>query len=210
MADGRRENLTSDGHRDALDAVYDATRALYLRLARANCVQLMELPARAVEGVDADARPVRIVWRASSDYLLRMMELLVPHFSSLTQAFVLLEIVRVNTEAMPDALRGDDRLNAEGAAPDAYRRPVRTSDIARRLKRPHETARRNLAALVEEGRCQQLRDGFIVPAGLLAGPNVMAAFAPNFQNLRRMLITLAETGIIAKWEAEHAGAETAA
>ena len=170
----------------------------------------MELPPTAgAAPLDGDP-PVRIVWRAAADYFLRIMELLLPHFSHLTQAFVLQEVARGNTERLPDSLRGEDRMDPAALVPDAYRRPVRTSEVAQRLGAPHETVRRNLAGLVAEGRCQAVQGGFIVPAAVLAQGNVAAAYAPNFQNLRRMFAALAEAGVLARWEGEREAPESAA
>lgn len=193
--------LESHQHRLAIHMAYDAVRALYLRLRREGCMQVMGLPDGAPP-LEGDP-PVRIVWRAAADYFLRMMELLLPNLpGGLTQGFVLLEVIRANTAAMPDSQRGEDRVGGDAGVPDLFRRPVRTSDVARRLGLPHETARRSLAALVRSGRCQQLPEGFIVPGSALARPNIARAYAPNFQNLRRLFGHLAETGILARWDAE--------
>lgn len=195
--------LASDEHRQALDAVYEAVRALYLRLRRSNCIEGMELPPlREAPPLDGDP-PVRIVWRAAADYFLRMMELLLPNIpGGLTQGFVLMEVIRANTAEISDTQRGEDRVDAAAGVPDIYRRPVRVSEVAKALRLPHETVRRNLTALVENDRCQHLREGFIVPAAALVGPHLVGAFVPNFQNLRRMFGHLCEIGVLARWDAE--------
>jgi hypothetical protein len=202
------ELLTSPAHGRALEAVNEGVRGLYLRLVRARCIELMDLPPYAPAAL-AGGPPVRIVWRAAAGYVLRMMEFLVPNFPSLTRAFVTMEVLRANTEGLSDAVRGEDGLGAEAMVPDELRRPVRASEVAANLGLPHETTRRNLAALAEDGRCRRVRDGYIVPAETLARPNMIAAWGANFRNLSRMFADLAETGVLARWDAEveTAGAE---
>jgi hypothetical protein len=86
--------------------------------------------------------------------------------------------------------------------PDEFRRPVRASEVAARLGLPHETVRRHLAGLIEEDRCVRVREGFVVPAAVLVRANVGAVWAANFRNLHRMFGDLAETGVLALWDAE--------
>jgi hypothetical protein len=194
----------------ALSAAYALTRGLYLRLVRASCVQPMELPPLADPCGDADEPPVRIVWRTAADFLLRAMELLLPRFTSLTRVFVVLAVSRANTEHLPDTLHGEEGVDARAMVPDEFRRPVRASEVAARLGLPHETVRRNLAEETAVGRCRRVSGGFIVPAEVLAQPYVLAASGANYRNLTRMFGELAETGVLARWNAEAAADESAA
>jgi hypothetical protein len=175
-------------------------RAFYERLKVNGCLELMNLPPPDGPGWSAESPPVRIVWRVASDYLLRMMEHLLPNFPSLSRAFIVLAVFRVNTHGLPDTIRGEDGLTPDDFVPDAYRRPARASDVAALLGLPHETVRRHLAALVEEERCIRVRDGFIVPATALARPNVVNASAANFRHLTRMFAELSELGVLALWD----------
>ncbi len=200
--------VAADLHHAMLEGAYEATRSLHLRLLRGGCLPLMDLPPSAAPFA-GEAPPVRIVWRTAADYLLRMMEHLLPNFPGPTQAFIIMEVARANTQGLSDAVRGEDGLDPEALVADTYRRPVRASEVAAQLGLPHETVRRNLAPLVDDGRLQRMRDGFIVPATVLARPNVAAAQVANFRNLSRMFAELAEFGVLARWEAELA-AESAA
>jgi hypothetical protein len=94
--------------------------------------------------------------------------------------------------------------------PDEFRRPVRASELAARLGLPHETVRRNLAEEIDAGRCLRVSGGFIVPAEVLTRAHVVAATGANFRNLGRMFGELAETGVLARWNAEAAADESAA
>jgi DNA-binding Lrp family transcriptional regulator len=197
------EVLISAAHERALGAAYETARALYVRLCEVDCVQFMELPQNgdALMGCEP---PVRIVWRASADYFLRIMELLLPSFDSLTRAFIVLEVARANTEGRFNSALGQESLETE--IPDTYRTPVRGSEVASRLGLPPETVRRHLAAVVEDGRCRRLHDGYIVPAAVLDGPNALGALSANFRNLGRMFAELAEIGVLARWDAEQTSA----
>ena len=213
VSDGIRipqAQLTSEAHRRALEAVYVLVRSLYQRLSRAGCIEQMGLPARGGPPWTDEAPPLRIVWRLASDYMLRMMEHLLPNFDSLSRAFILLAVVRANTDGMPDALRGADGAEVEAFPADGYRRPARASAVAALLGLPHETVRRNIAALVEDGHCLRVRDGVIVPATVLARPNVLNAWGSNFRDLSRMFAELSETGVLALWDSEPEAGQSAA
>ena len=194
--------LTSAEHHETLLAVEDVLRALHARLRRADCLTLLGLPHAASVLPPRPELQLEAIFRLSADYFLRAMELLLPHFSSPSQAFILQEVVRANTAEMSDSLRGENATGVAALVPDDFRKPVGASAVAKQLGLPLETARRNLTALVDAGRCVRQGAGFIVPAAVLAGPNLSGAYAPNFQNLRRMFSALAELGVLACWETD--------
>lgn len=202
--------LRSPHHRMALEGTYATVRNLYWRLKHNDCLKLMDLPPATDAGWTHDDPPVRIVWRAASDYLLRMMEHLVPNFPSLSRAFIVLAVFRLNTEALPDMMRGGEGVMPEDHVPDVYRKPARASEVATMLGLPHETVRRHLTALIDEGRCVRMRDGFIVPSETLARQNVVNAWGANFRHLTRMFCVLGELGVLRLWDAEQAAESTAA
>lgn len=203
-------NLRSPHHRAMLDDAYATVRAFYERLKASGCLELMNLPPQNGPGWSPEAPPVRIVRRVASDYLLRMMEHLLPNFPSLSRAFIVLAVVRLNTLALPDSERGGEGLSPDDFVPDSHRRPARASEVAILLGLPHETVRRHLAALVEEERCVRVRDGFIVPAATLARPNVINAWGANFRHLTRMFAELSELGVLALWDEAQTAESTAA
>jgi len=175
---------------------------------RDGCLQLMPLPQGAEPFDDPRGPPVRIVWRAGLAYTLRMVEFLLPNMRSLAAAFVILTVVRANTQHLSDEVGGDDSI--EGTVADNLRRPATARQVALQLGLPYETARRHLTALVEEGRCVRTPAGFVVPGAVLARPAVTAAVGANFPNLARMFSDLAELGVLARWDAEMGEAGVAA
>lgn len=193
--------LRSSPHRRALERTYEHTCAFYERLKRAGC-----LPPAAAQRFDAaplrtGAPPLRIVARAVSQYLLRMMEVLLPGFPSAASGFVLLAVFRANTRDIPDDLRGEDAFTPEAFLSDTLRRPARISEVADPLGLAYETVRRHIAALVEAGRIRRVEGGYIVPVETLMHPQVIAAFSGNLGNLNRMMTMLAETGVLSMWDA---------
>lgn len=198
----RRETLRSPEQRQMIDDTYAKVRDLYRRMKRAGCLELMELPDRRVAGWSDAPPPVRIVWRAAADYALRMMEHVLPNVAGLSRAFILLAVFRMNTDDLPDGIRGGEGVEVEDFVPDSFRKPARASDVAAMLGLPHETVRRHLSALLEDGRCVRIRDGVVVPAAVLARPNVLNAWGANFRYLTRMFAELAEMGVLALWDAE--------
>ncbi|CAN7263011.1 hypothetical protein LJR225_001262 [Phenylobacterium sp. LjRoot225] len=198
----REEALRSPEQRRMIDATYATVRNLYHRMKRNGCLDIMELPGRRAAIRSEEGAPVRIVWRAASAYTLRMMEHLLPAVPSLSRAFIILAVFRTNTDELPDGIRGGEGVAVEDFVPDSFRRPARASDVAAMLGLPHETVRRHLAALIENGRCVRVRDGVVVPAAVLARPNVLSAWGANFRYLNRMFAELAEMGVLALWDAE--------
>jgi len=206
----RQGPLSSEQHRRALLEAYELARSLYHRLRRAGCLEAMGLPLQGGPPWTGEPPPVRIVWRVASDYVLRMMERLLPNFQSLSRAFIVMAVVQANTADFPDTVRGSDSAEVDAFPADYLRRPARASDVAAILGLPHETVRRNLAALVADGRCERVRDGLIVPASVLARQGVLNACGSNFRDLARMFGELRETGVLALWDAESGADQTAA
>ena len=199
--------LKSPEHLRVLEATYAQTRNFYQRLRRAGCMDLLS-PPRGPAWAESEL-PLRIVYRASNVYFLRMMEHLLPRFANLSQAFIVLAVVRINTAAFPDTMRGGEGSGPEHFIPDSYRKPARVSEVAAQLGLPAETVRRNLVALVETEFCQRLPDGYIVPVAVLSRPNVLIAWDGNLRDLTRLFGDLGEAGVLALWESDRPERRTA-
>lgn len=199
--------LRSQEHLRVLEATYAQTRHFYRRLRRAGCMEFMSPPAGPA-WTEAEP-PLRIVYRASNVFFLRMMEHLLPRFANLSQAFIVLAVVRINTASFPDSMRGGEGSGPEHFIPDSYRKPARVSEVAAQLGLPSETVRRNLVALVETDFCQRLPDGYIVPVAVLSRPNVVIAWDGNLRDLTRLFGDLGEAGVLALWEPDRSESRTA-
>jgi len=191
--------LASPAHAERRQAAYGAVREFYHRIKQAGCIALLDLAPTPPEAAD-DATARDVAWRASCEYFLRIMEILLPGFDSLTQAFVIMEVVRTNTEGLPDEMRGGETHDQDGPVADTYRHPAKSAAIGARLGLPHETTRRNLLLLVEDGRMIRTNGGFIVPAAVLARPKMAMGVAANFRNLNRFFAELAQARVLARWD----------
>lgn len=203
-------HLRSVAHRRALERSYGLTRELYERLKRADCLPPTARQAPAHLALAAEPPPLRLVARTVAAYLLRTMERVLPNFESPAHGFVVMAIVRTNTRGIPDEMRGLDAMTPDAHIPDQLRRPARVSEVADLLGLPYETVRRHIAVLVADGRCRKAPGGIVVPIETLMRDNVLNAFGGNLANLNRMMGALAETGVLAMWEAESETAAAAA
>lgn len=73
--------------------------------------------------------------------------------------------------------------------------------VALRLQLSPETVRRHAAELVEEGLCVRTSAGLLLTEAALARPGLRLLLAENAANLQRLLVGLAERGVIRAWEA---------
>lgn len=193
-----QEMLNTPAHHAAIVTNYELIRDFYLRL-RALGV-LDEVAASAVPAQPGAPPAVRAVARVSSDYMLRIIDLLTTHIGDLVRGLVFLAVLRANTEHFADDDSGSDEGGAASFLPDELRRPVSVAALSSRLGVPHETARRHAARLVEDRFCVRSRDGLIVPAHVLARPNFIRLMGDNNNYVRRMYSQLAKVGVVAEWE----------
>jgi hypothetical protein len=174
-------------------------RTLYRRL---RAIGLLDDLARAPAAYDAETRPVRLVIRLSSDYVLRLAEPLTANIGDLVTGLVLMDLIHANTEHLPDAEGGQDLEAAEGFIADDQRRPTRIAALAERLGIPAETVRRHVARLEKRDLCVKTEAGYLVPARALSRPPFLAYMADNQVNLQRLFQSLADYGVVATWDLE--------
>ncbi|MET0272880.1 MAG: hypothetical protein ABW360_07800 [Phenylobacterium sp.] len=198
--------LSSPGHRQVIIDTYDLVRRFYLRLRQLG--ELAGLPEPVRPWDPAADTPVRMVVRCSSDYVLRLVDLLTRHIGDLIAGVVFLDILRANTERLPDSERGGPDAGPSGFVHDAHRQPVRVATLAGRLDIPQETVRRHAAQLLKDDRCERVDGGLIIPSRVLARPNVVQMMRDNHASLYRLYAHLAQLGIGAEWERQ--AAQTAA
>jgi len=196
--------LHSPRHREAVIGTYELLRHFYFRLRSLGALADLPAPdpARALD--PASTAPVRAVVRISSDYVLRMVDLLAIHVGDLVRGLILLAILRANTAHFPDETRGGDGGGPGSFVPDELRRPVRVAELSVRLGVPEETVRRHAARLVQDRLCVRQPDGLVLPAHVLARPQFVQLMADNHANVTRMFTALARLGVIAEWERQRA------
>ncbi|MET0275003.1 MAG: hypothetical protein ABW360_18605 [Phenylobacterium sp.] len=179
-------------------ASYERLRRLYRDLLALGLLE--DLPPPSVDLRDGVV-PLRTVARLATDYVLRFVELLMAQFGEVQDSLLFVSIVRWNTEALGPELRGGPGDLAEDFPPDLMRQPVTAAALARHIGLPAETVRRRVAALEARGLCRSDgRRGFIVPAAVLARPEVLAVMEDNWRNLRRLFTGLAQLGVLQIWD----------
>jgi DNA-binding Lrp family transcriptional regulator len=193
--------LASPQHLAAMIAVWEQIRRLYCRLRDLGLLDdVIRAEDRERWASNAADPPMRAVIRVASDYMLRLVDNLTRRFGSLIAGVVWSAILRANTEQLPESEYGTPGETAGDFVDDARRTPVRIAALAQRLGAPPETIRRYAAELVEAGQCVRTRQGFIVPAEVLARPNAVNSMRDNFMDLRRMFAAFAQLGVLAEWD----------
>jgi DNA-binding Lrp family transcriptional regulator len=148
------------------------------------------------------APPVRIANRLISEYMLRIIDLMMRRLGDPVTGLILLEMGRANAEHL-----GGGAVDVEAPMPDAARIPIRTLTLARRLGLPPETVRRHVARLEAEGLCRKVAGGRLAALEPLSREETgVHGLGDNLANVQRLIGKLAALGVTAFWEAERGGA----
>lgn len=186
-------------HKRVLLAAYDRIGRLYCRLRAIGILQ--DLPAPAEPDPDwRRAPPLRAVARLSSEYLLRFVDMVRRQTGDLISGLVWVEILRSNTEHLPDVGTDAEDVRPAGFVEDDRRAPVRIATVARRLGMPQETVRRHVGSLVARGACSWTQKGLIVTPETLASPELSRLMAENLAHLSRFFAALSQLGVVALWD----------
>lgn len=192
--------LQTPEHRQVVLETVALIRRFYVRLRELGWLD--DLPTANADSPPLEgAAPVRAIVRVSSDYVLRMVDLLCQHIGDLTRGLIFLDVLTANTENLSDAERGDpDGMDPGSFVPDARRRPIRVAALSQRLGVPEETVRRQAAHLVKDELCMRTPEGLLIPATVLARPTFMGLMADNNAYVGRMFAALARLGVTGEWE----------
>ena len=193
--------LDSPFYRMGAEANYALVRNLYFRLRGIGLLE--DLPRPNGPAFDPDRPPIRLVFRLSSSYLLRLAEPISLRIGDLVSGLILMEIIQANTEHLSDNEGGDPNTtdwSPDGFVDDRERRPIRAVTLSDRLGIPPETVRRHLARLLKAGHCERIEDGYRVPSRILAGPGFIQFMVDNQSHLHRLFAGLADFGVLSEWE----------
>jgi hypothetical protein len=121
----------------------------------------------------AATAPSRIIVRASTDFVVRGVPESVRCLGGIRRATILCAIVAANVHHITRSPDLTWRYAKRGElVPDHERRPVNMNSLAASLALPWETARRHVHGLIEDGLCEKVDGGVIVPARSLTSDQV--------------------------------------
>lgn len=143
---------------------------------------------------DFDVNKVRLVLRATGDYLLRQVELTTRVFDNDPMlGVVYLAVLQANVRSVADDPRLSKTYAGAEPPPDSIRVPVTARVIAESLNIPRETVRRYINRLVAMDLCHRLgRKGVVVPQAVLTSPAGVEFAWNTYTNLRRLVWQLRE------------------
>ena len=188
--------LSSETHVAALREIAALVRDVYRRLNAVGFFGFVVLPV--AEAPCEAAEPVRLIARAAADYFLRSLMLMNAHLRDVTDAFVLMQLLRENTQHLPDDRTRWGRLPSS-LVPDGEKKPATVALIARRLSLSHESVRRRLNRLAPAGLCLRVQGGFIVPVAALEQGPLHDLFRQNRIDMARMYRVLSAAGVVEAW-----------
>ncbi|MES2342847.1 MAG: hypothetical protein V4597_14325 [Pseudomonadota bacterium] len=141
----------------------------------------------------------REVVRLSSAYFLDAVELLMTNMDlQLVEGLMFLAIVRANTlHVTRDPTLAATFSGVDEIPPDALRKTVSISKLARELSLPYETARRHAHRLINAGICWRSPDrGLVVPAEVHAREDFKRGVVQTFAMTQAFVNDLAAAGLV--------------
>lgn len=149
----------------------------YANLRRAGSIAAV--PAAPMD----QAPPMRQMMRLWTDHFLRLIEALMPMVGDPFSVVMLFAIF-------------DGGLASGG-------KPVSASSIARSLGLPFESVRRNALRFADNGLCQKVGRGYLIPGSLMEEPRWRAFSERHAQILMRFFAVMREQNLLGWWEAEY-------
>jgi DNA-binding transcriptional regulator YhcF (GntR family) len=194
-------------YRRACEVQYAMLQVFYARLRTAGAVGP---PPAATHRLETGDPPYRLAGRVTTEYVLRFTEPLRAHVPDVVEGLVLMELIRANTEGLPDDEGGGDGPEPDGFVDDALRRPVTIPELSARLAVPVETMRRRMSHLRTRGLVNSVgRAGCIVPSEALAREPFVQFMLDNRIHLSRLFAGLGELGVLELWDRERLATQAA-
>lgn len=167
---------------------------------------LRALAACGVEATPGLAKPPeadvrRQVLRLSTAMFLDSLERLTERVGlDLVHTLLYVTIVQANVRHLSDATATSPPFAALGEVPpDAERRAVSVYAVAREMRLPYETARRQVNKMIELGLVDRAADGGVfTPTAVHARPDWIAGTEESWRAIRALLDDLARIGVTAK------------
>lgn len=174
-------------------AAWSNVRALYLDLAELGVLRPI------APGPEVGSPPMFDVLRLAGEFTLRQFEAMTALSVSPTLGYLLLHILRATSEHLDGTFT---EVREEGdVTHDDLKRPASVSMVANRCGLTVETARRNIASLVEQGWLERVAGGGVLARRdkLSAGP-WLETRRLNLVHLNRLVEGLNAVGALPFWQ----------
>lgn len=156
----------------------------------------MSMDGLKVFGSKASVADARIVNRLAVRYVLDVIGV-ARDGRHLLDTLLMATIVQANVSSI--SRRADLQVAfgaADEAPPDELRRPVSINAIASSLNMPFETARRRIKGLVDQGLCQIVEGGVIVPTEILVSQEYLQNAFKAYERLRAFYYELRDLDLL--------------
>lgn len=185
--------LQADRYQWQAHVVWSNVRALYLDLADLGVLRPI------APGPEVGSPPLFDVLRLAGEFSLRQFEVLIAVSTNPALGVMLLNILRASSEHLDDTFT---EISEEGdVVRDDLKRPVSVSMVASRCGLTVETARRNIATLVEQGWLERAAGGGVLaPHDKLSAGPWPEARRLNLVHLNRLVEGLNAVGALPFWQ----------
>ena len=139
--------------------------------------------------------PSRVISRAGCEFLLAISAEGIRAFGSVPRAIFFTAVVAANVQHITrSAVRTWRYAGLDQIPPDGERRPVSILGLSQSLRKPFETTRENVKALMREGLVVKAEGGVIVPSAVLLSEKVAALDARLWDTFCEMTAALRALG----------------
>jgi len=141
-------------------------------------------------------RIARAILRADDEAMLRRIAIAAaPLDNAFTPAIIWYTIFAQNVRKLTRSPAHLEYASAETTPPDALREPISVHAVAKILRMPYETVRRQIVTLESRGLCTRIPEkGLIIPSETFARPEIFGQVALGGQSLRTLICDLARVG----------------
>jgi DNA-binding transcriptional ArsR family regulator len=174
--------LVSPGYLQSVLTAHTRLRRFHLDLKGAGFAEGLPPAAYSLEG----SIPVRAAARLLADYILRTGEGLMREAGNVVSLLVFLALLDRSLQRRAGVAEGEP--------------PQTLSALSTALRLPPETVRRHVSQLAGAGQCVRSRAGVLLTPEVHERPGMRQLFADNATNVHRLLVGLAERGVILAWE----------
>lgn len=189
--------------RDRMIHAVEQNWVLTLQFLRALAACGVEVPPRTDVPAGLDVR--RQVLRLSVEMFLRALERLTERVGlDLVHTLLYLTIVQANVRHLSEGPAEAPPFAALGEVPpNTERRPVSVYAIAREMRLPYETARRQVNQMIEMGIAERTADGGVItPSSIHQRPEWMSGTEESWGFICSFMNELAQIGVSARTPVE--------